>query len=250
MIGFFKTIFYEPLYNILVLLLDVLPNGNIAWAVIILTIFVKVILMPLSTTALRTQLKMKQIQAELKEIQEKFKENRQKMGEEMLALYRKHKINPFSSIFLILIQLPIIISLYYIFAQSGLPTINTEILYSFVPVPSLVDLHFLGIFDLAEARNLIFALVVGVGQFFQAKLLMENASMSSSSPKNDNGKPNFQEDFLKGMQFQMKFIFPVIAAVFSYFLPAVVGLYWIISSLSAILQEIFISKKIRGKESN
>src|SRR3989338_5212743 len=112
MIAFLKTIIYTPLYNGLLVILDILPIADIGIAVIILTVLVKVILYPLAKKTSVTQLQMKEKQPELEALKEKYKNNRQEQALKIMEFYKKYKINPFSSFFTILIQIPIIYSLY------------------------------------------------------------------------------------------------------------------------------------------
>src|SRR5690606_5202936 len=112
---------YQPLYNGLIFLIDVIPYRDAGLAVVLLTIAVKLILFPLSKKAVRTQLILKQVQPELDSLKEKHKDDKQAQAQAMMGLYKEKGINPFSSFFLILIQLPIILTLYRIFVGSGLP---------------------------------------------------------------------------------------------------------------------------------
>lgn len=238
-----KTIFvetiYKPLYNLLVWLIDVLPHADIGFAVIILTVIVKLVLFPLSKKAIKTQLLMKDLEAPLKELREKHKENPQELAHKTLDLYKEKGINPFASVFLILIQLPIIITLYFVFANSGLPTINADLLYSFVSYPEYIQTTFLGFIDLVSNKSIILAVLVFITQAIQIRLSLP-AQDSSSLPDNQ-----FAQEFMKGLHFQMKYILPIITAVATYSLISVVGLYWFVGNLFAIGQEIYFKKTLK-----
>jgi len=237
-----KTIFvellYKPLYNSLVWLIDVLPHADIGFAVIILTIFVKIILLPLSKQAIKTQLLMKDLEVPLKEIREKHKDNPQEMAQQTLALYREKGVNPFASIFLIFIQIPVIIALYFVFARAGLPSINPELLYSFVAFPDTIQTTFLGFIDLVANKSYIIAFLVLITQSIQIRL---------SLPKQGSleGQTEFAQEFMKGLHFQMKYILPVITAVASFGLISVVGLYWIVGNIFSIFQELYFRKTLK-----
>src|ERR1041385_5619335 len=140
MIGaIFSTIFYNPLYNGLILLLGLFPFIDVGIAIIIFTIIVKLILFPLSRKSARTQVLMRRYQGELAAIKEKNKGDRQKEAEATMQFYREKKINPFSGIVLLLIQFPILIALYWVFLKGGLPTVHPEILYPFIHAPAHVS---------------------------------------------------------------------------------------------------------------
>src|SRR5271155_3614640 len=126
----FNNIFYAPLYNILVWLIDVMPNHDVGLAVIGTTLVVSLLLFSISKQAIRTQLKMKEIEPELKKIKDQIKDKEQQT-KATLELYKKYKINPFSGILIALIQIPILLGLYYVFYKGGLPSINIKTLYPF-----------------------------------------------------------------------------------------------------------------------
>jgi len=233
--GFYNTVFYQPLYNGLIFLIDIVPWIDAGVAVIVFTLIVKLILFPLSRKAVLTQQRIKKYDGELKAIKEKYK-NRQEQAQHMLNFYKDKNINPFSSFFLILIQLPIIFALYRIFLSSGLPEIQENILYSFVPVPQVVDMVFLGLIDIS-LKNWILAVIVGVTTFIQMRLSMPKVDFKAGSTK------SFKEDLARSMSVQMKYVFPLIALFISYSLSGAIALYWLTSNLFTIAQEIILKRK-------
>lgn len=238
-----KTLFmetlYKPLYNLLVWLIDILPHADIGFAVIILTILVKVLLFPLSKKAIKTQLLMKEIDTPMKELREQYKDNPQELAHKTLELYRQKGINPFASIFLILIQLPVIIALYFVFAKAGLPSINSNLLYSFVSYPEQIQTMFLGFINLISNKSILIAMLVLITQSIQIRLSLPSQD-KSSLPDNQ-----FAQDFMKGLHFQMKYILPMITAIAAYSLVSVVGLYWVVGNIFAILQELYFRKTLK-----
>lgn len=168
----YNTFLYHPMYNAMVYLIGVLPGHDVGLAVIILTLVVKVVLFPLSKKSVVTQIKMKQLDPELKALQEKYKDNKQEMSQQLLNFYKKNNLNPFSGLFLLLLQLPIIIALYKVFYSGDIHVINTAILYSGVAVPAAINTMFLGVLDLAVKHSIFFAVLVGVSQFIQTKLVL------------------------------------------------------------------------------
>jgi len=235
MISFFKTIVYIPLYNFLVLLLNV-SWIDIGIATVILTILVKIILYPLSKKALVTQLKMKEKEGELNAIKEKYKDS-QEQALKIMEFYRTNKINPFSSIFTVFIQIPIIYSLYYIFSRSGLPMVNHDLLYSFIKAPEQISALFLGFWDITK-KSAVLAVLAGLSSFLQ----MHFASQSASN--NDKTAGN-SEDFSTIMMKQMKFTMPVIVFLISWRISGVIALYWLVSNLLGIAQDLYIRKQMK-----
>jgi YidC/Oxa1 family membrane protein insertase len=237
----FTELLYRPLYNLLVGLMDILPHADIGFAVILLTLFVKFILFPLSKQAIKTQLILKEIEKPLKELKEKYKDNPQEQAQKTLQMYRDNKLNPFAGIFLVLIQLPVVIALYLVFARAGLPVINSELLYSFVSVPESIQTTFLGFINLVENKSWLVAILVFITQFIQIRF-----SLPKQDPSQAEGS-EFAQEFMKGLHFQMKYILPIITAAVSYSLISVVGLYWIVGNIFATLQEIYFKKTLRKK---
>ncbi len=234
MISFLKTVIYEPLYNILVLILGI-PYVDAGIAVIILTLFVKIVLYPLSKKATQTQIVMKEKESELKEIREKYKD-KQEQAIKTMEFYRQNNINPFSSILTILIQIPIIYALYHIFLKSGLPLIQTDIVYSFVKIPSSVSMKFLGFFDIST-KSILLAILAAVTTFIQLHLSSKSTIKVSSDPK----------DLSSMMMNQMKYTFPIVVFFISWSISGVVALYWFVSNVLGILQDRIIRKQINSQ---
>ena len=141
------TIFFDPVYNLLVLFIDTVRNGDVGLAIIGAVIVVKMILLPLSVKAAKTQKIMREVEPKLKEIKELYKDDREAQSRAMMAVYKDVNLNPFASVVLVFLQIPIIIALYLAVSKGAgvhLPGINTGILYSFVQVPTNVTMHFLG----------------------------------------------------------------------------------------------------------
>ena len=233
------TFFFDPVYNGLVFFIDVIPGADVGLAIIATVVVVKTILLPLSIKAAKTQRVMREIEPKLKEIRETLKDKRQEQGEAMLKLYREAGISPFASILLIFLQIPIVIALYLSVNTGGgiaLPAINTEILYSFVRIPEFVNMNFLGMLDIT-GKSLVLAFLAGVTQFFQVKL-----AMPALPPRDPDAAPNFKEDFGRNMQLQMRYVMPVIIFFVAYYISAAIALYFFVSNLVAILQELYIKK--------
>lgn len=232
--SFFDTFFYNPMYNVLVAIVGIMPGGNIGWAVIVLTILVKLLLFPLSQKGVRTQAKMREIEPEIRKIKELHKNNQQEQALKTMELYKKHHVNPFSGCLLLLIQLPIIFALYFVFL-NGLK-FDQNILYSFVSLPGAVDMNFFGI-DLTQ-KSLLLALLAGASQYFQLKL-----SIPPVLPRTTDEKPTMQEEFARNMSLQMKYFFPVMVFFIAYSISSAIALYWLVSNLFAVGQELYVRKQ-------
>src|SRR3989344_6375671 len=167
----FHTVVYDPLYNGLVFLVGVLPAHDVGLAVVVLTIIVRIILFPLARRASDAQEQMKKIAPDIEALKAKYKNNREEQGRAIFALYKERDIHPFASFGLILIQLPILIALYWMFAMGGLPEINAELLYPLVNLPASVNMEFLGLINVGS-KSLLLAILAGVTQVAYSRLSM------------------------------------------------------------------------------
>jgi YidC/Oxa1 family membrane protein insertase len=238
------TFFFDPVYNALVFFIDVIPGGDVGLAIIATVILVKVLLFPLSLKAVKTQKLMRELEPKLKAIKEEFKDKREEQAKAMLALYKDAGMNPFASILLMFVQIPFVIALYLVVANGSagiaLPSINPEILYSFVANPgldpALISMSFLGMIDIA-AKNLPLALLAGITQFFSTKL-----SLPALPPREPDAAPDLKEDLMRNMQIQMKYVMPFVIVVVAYTFSAAIALYFVVSNLVMIFQEIIVRK--------
>ena len=233
--GFFSTVFYLPLYNALVLILSVVPGANVGVAIILLTLVVRGALLPLSHKSVTSQAKMRSLAPHLEKLKEKHKDDKQEQARKTMELYKEHGINPFSGCLLVLVQLPIIFALYFVFFK-GLPSLNAEHLYSFVHLPTAVSMMFLGI--LLSKKSIIFAVFAAVTQYFQIKL-----SIPPMAPAEKGAKPSFKDDFARSFNVQMRYMLPVIVFGISYSISAAVALYWTTSNLFSIAHELYVKRK-------
>jgi YidC/Oxa1 family membrane protein insertase len=238
MSSLFHTFVYVPLYNALVALISIGGWVDVGVAIVVLTILVKVALFPLSMKASRTQRLMKELEAPSKEIREKYKDNREEQGCRLLDLYREKGVNPFSSMVLIFIQLPVVLGLYFVFLNGGLPNIDISLLYSFVPHPENVRMMFLGLVDIG-VRSYPLAILAGATQYLQVHF-----AMPPSAPRSD--KATFQEDFARSLQMQMKYVLPVIVLFVAYATGAAVALYWVTSNTFAVGQELLVKRRMEA----
>ena len=233
MSGFFHTYLYEPIYNLLVFLVSVVPGTDIGVAIILATLIVKVLLLPLSLSAARTQKAMKVIEPELKKLREKYKNDKEKQAREMFALYARYGIKPFSSILSILIQLPIIIGLYWVFSTESLPGVDASLLYSFVHVPTVVaSTMFLGLINIT-GHSILLTILAMVTQFVQAWYTIP------VPPASAEVGGSMGEDFARAMTLQARFVLPLIVGFVAYTSGAI-ALYFITSSIVALAQEYLV----------
>lgn len=221
MIQFFKIILYNPLLYSLVFLYRYVTFQDLGVAIIILTIIIRIILFPLFFKSFLNQTLLQKLQPLIAKIQHDHRHNREKQAQALLALYKEHKVNPFSSFIILAIQLPILIALYQVFL---------------VPPPELSP-SFLNLIDLSKPSNIVVGLAV-ITQYFQGKLTL---------PKTKTSQEN--SPAAKVAQ-QMIFIGPLFTLLILWRLPAAVGLYWLVSNLFSVAQQLYINKKIENDYGN
>lgn len=245
MFGFLANLYhvllYQPMFNSLVALYDYLPGHDFGIAIIFLTITIRFILYPLSVKSVNSQRGLQKLQPMMQEIQKKYKDNKEKQAQEMLELYKREKINPFSGIFLAFIQLPILIALYQVF-WNGLNPEGLSNLYSFVANPIQINPLFVNLIDLSKP-NIVFAVLAGLVQYWQTKMLLPKKEKNMSV----QGK---NSDMAQAMQTQMTYFMPIFTIMILFSLPSALGLYWIVSGIFSIIQQKIILKNNERAELN
>jgi len=248
MIGvFWNTVFYNPLYNGFVFLAAVAPWADMGIVIVLFTIVIKLALFPFSMKATKTQQAVKDIEPEIKKLKEKYKDDKQEQAVKTMELYKEKNIKPFSGFLLILIQMPIIFAMYFIFLRGGLPEVNLDILYSFINSPGALNTSFLGIIDVTS-KSIILALLTGITQFFHTKLSM--SKIEKPATKTKFGEGSVKDDFARTMKLQMRYVLPVFVAFISYTLSAAIAIYWTTSNIFHILQELYVIKVVKKDKEN
>jgi len=229
------------LYNILILLIKVIPGIDAGIAVILFTIIIRLLLFPLSKKAIIAQVRMRDIQPEIDQLKVDYKGDTRTQSLKMMEIYKAKGIKPFSSMLLLFIQLPIIYALYSVFIRSGLPVIDYSFLYHFINAP-IINIMFLGLIDVTKP-SIILSLGAAVAQYFQLEFSL-NAMRKSTQNNNVKKSTKAQPDMAQAMTSQMKYIFPVIIFIISYRLSAVLSIYWITTNLFTLVQEMVVRKKL------
>lgn len=236
---FFNTVFYNPIYNALVALVALIPGGDVGVAVILVTVVIRLILLPFSLSAARTQRAMKVLEPKLKALKEKYKSNKEKEALETLALYREGNVNPFASILTVFVQIPVLLALYWVFYYepfSTVASINMARLYAFTPLPHFISLQFLGFISVA-GKSITLAVLAGLTQYLQAHMAL-SGTMKPSKEK------NMQNDFQRVMGLQLKYVFPFLIGTISYTTSGAIALYFITTNIAGSLQEIHVRRTL------
>jgi len=227
----FNTFLYQPIINVLVLLYNTVAFGDWGGAIIILTVLVRLCLAPMYHKMLHQQAIIQKTRPELLKIQEEHKDNKEKQTLLMMELYKKHKINPFYTFLVLLIQLPVLWALFKAFT-SGLNGKIAEVLYPFISNPGEFNHIAFGTLDLNERSVLLIALTAAA-QFIQTKL----SSPATKDPKTPMPSGN---------------VMGVMLALFTIFilwgLPSAVAVYWLTTTLFSMGQQFVCNKSIKNAE--
>lgn len=240
--GIFHTIVYDPLYNALVYLVDIIPGHDVGFAIIILTIIVRLVVYPLSKRAIQSQMAMKKVAPAVEELKKKYKKNSPEQSQAVFAYYREHDVHPFAGVGLMLVQLPVLIALYVIFARGGLPIVDAHLLYSFVSQPEIVNMLFFGLIDMGAKHNIMLALLTIATQMAYSRLSM--------GPR--VGKTAIEEslsnDMARSFDLQARYVLPLVIGFVAYSVAAAAPLYYVTSNLFMIAQEYLAGRRFYDKK--
>lgn len=237
MIQLFNELLYRPLFNLLVFLYNNVPGNDIGLAIIILTAIIRALLYPFSSQAIKAQKSMTNLQPKVEELKIRYKDQKEKMAKAMMELYRKEKINPFSSCLPLLIQLPFLVAVFRVF-RTGLDKGSLDLLYPFINNPGTLNSISFGIMNLANPVPVL-AIFSGLAQWWQTKMMV-----TKQPPKEVRGKDGAKDETVAAiMSKQMMYLMPGMTILIGLTLPGGLTLYWLVTTLLTILQQkIFFSK--------
>lgn len=239
-----REIFFKPIYNSLIFAISHMPGHYLALGIILITFLIRTILLIPSQHAIKSQKRMQDLQPKLEEIKQKYTGNQEKIAMETMRVWQENKVNPFGSCLPILIQFPILIALFYTI-KDGLNPDKIIFLYDFQKDFVLSNINTkLWIFDLTKNDFYIFPILVGLLQFTQMKLSLARKKSKKESAKKENNMANDIEQANKMMIYFM----PLMIAFFTASVPAGVGLYWGVSTLYGIIQQIVANRENKGKK--
>lgn len=277
MFNFFKFI-PEFLGQILLYIYENITYQHYGWAIILFTIFVKVVLMPLTIKQQRSASKTQEMQPLMKEIQRKYKNDKEKQSQEMMKLYQEHKFNPMSGCFPLLVQMPILFSLFYVIKEPFTYMLNMsvaemEILKKnytgfYWQMEAALDNNMLNMvekigsisFNLGKipvwnpselfgsemSTNLplfFIPIIATLTTYLSTKIMMAKANTNTNPQEKDNAN-----DAAAAMQKNMLLIGPLMTGFISFQAPAALGLYWLTGNIFQIIQQLFLNKFIIKKK--
>lgn len=281
----FTTLIVQPIFNLLVLIYALLPGHNFGLAIIIFTVVVRLLLWPLLKKQLHQTKIMRKLQPELKRIKKEAKGDRQKESVMVMALYKEHGVNPFGSLGVLVLQLPILIALY-----DGLRRVVAkphEIVSFAYPALQrlpwmqqlshnihLFDGTLFGVVDLTKSAinngaiywpALIIVVASAVLQYLQSKQLLvtdKNArSLRTILREAGAGKEADQSEVSAAVGGMTRYFIPIMVLAVTIRLASALGLYWLVGGVVAYIQQSIIlredeteleaiaeSKPVKGKD--
>lgn len=242
----FRTFILAPFLNLLILIASLLPGHNLGLAIILITILIKAVLFWPTQHALEGQKKMQMLQPKLDALKEKYKDNPQRVQEETMKLWKEHKINPLQSCLPTLIQFPILIGLFYTIRGGTTIELSRHLIY---PVYQHLSWDFGTMFlglDLLKPNLYIIPPLLVVLQYLQMKLTFAIQDRKKAKQQNviDVGEKKKAPPSSQNVQQQMMLYgLPLMIGFFALSLPSAVGLYWGISTLFGIGQQILVNRE-------
>lgn len=243
----YTSVIVQPILNLLVWLYNVIPGNDLGVAIVILTLLVKAILYPLTTSQIKQQRSLQGLQPKIDEIRKRLKDDKDAQAKELMALYRTEKVNPTASCLPLLIQLPIFIGLYTAL-RNGLGSKGLDLLYPFVANPGTIKTFMFGLIDLAKP-NYVLAVLAGAVQFWQSWQILRKPSPAAPPPPDVDRKEGAKDESMAAaMNKQMMYIMPLVTVFIGVSLPGGLTLYWLVMSLLQVAQQsLFLRKPVSPK---
>lgn len=205
------TIIAKPLFWLLGVYHSLFSNWG--WAIIFLTITIKLAFYKLSETSYRSMAKMRKVAPRLKTLKERYGDDRQAMSQAMMKMYKEEKINPMGGCFPVLVQIPVFIALYWVLLETV----------------EMRNAPFMLWIDNLSAKDPYFILpvIMGISMFIQFKL---------------NPTP------MDPIQVKVFQFMPIVFTIFFAFFPSGLVLYWVVNNVLSITQQYVITRRIEAGE--
>jgi len=234
----FQTFFYQPVLNLLVFLYNIIPGNDLGIAIILLTIVIKLVLLPLSKQSIKSQKALQDLQPKIEEIKKKHSKNKEEMGRAMMQLYKDNKVNPLSSCLPLFLQLPFLFAVFRVF-RDGFANGSLELVYPFIYKPENLNPIAFGFFDLSVPSPVL-AVMAGAAQYWQTKMFM------AKKPEVKN-KGAQDENMMTIMNKQMMYMMPILTIFIGLTFPGGLALYWLTTTVLTALQQMYIFKKDKAE---
>lgn len=239
-LGLYHVIFYQPIFNALIFIYNILPGHDLAVAILVLTLVVRLVLWPLSRRMVESQIAMQELQPKIAALKSKYPK-KEDLAAATMRLYKEEKVNPASSCLPLLIQLPFIIALFSAL-HSGIDSSSLGDLYLFIHNPGTLNtVSLFGLLDVHKP-NILLSVLLGAAQFWQGHMLLRKR------PKVEKGAEGAKdEDFAVMVNQQMAYIMPIVFVFITYNWPAGATLYLLATTVLSALQQLQVKRRVAAK---
>lgn len=248
------VLLYQPLLNFLIWFYLIL--GNLGWAIVALTIFIRLLLLPLTLPSLKAAERMRELAPKLEKLKRKYKNDKQKLMKAQMDLYRSAGVNPAAGCLPQIVQIVILIALFNVFSKalssSRIETIS-QFLYPFIRLGEdfsfntkffYLDLRQPDVIRIPNFPPLpgLFLILATLTQFLSAKLMMSTAKNQEKIAKKTQGK---EDDFASILQLQSLYLFPLMTLLIGFKFPSGLVIYWLFFSLFTLVQQLVV--RVKGR---
>jgi YidC/Oxa1 family membrane protein insertase len=267
-VNIFEVVVVQPIFNMLIALYSLIPGGDFGIALILFTVLIRFALLPLVKRQLHQVTAMRKLQPELAKIKKDAKGNKQLESMQMMDLYKRNGVNPFRSIGILLIQLPIFIALYQVIQiftlhRDQIGGLTYGFLKGIEPIrvliehPAQFNEKLLGFVDLT-ARALggqnginiflvVLAIIAAITQYIMSKQTMPQQEskkrLRDVMTEAADGKQADQSEMNAIVMGKMTKVLPFFMLFVMMSLPGALALYYATSNMVAVIQQHFILKK-------
>ena len=270
---------FNSIANVLGYLLNFIYNlvNNYGLAIILFTLLIKIVLLPISIKQQKTMKKSAKMQVELKQIQEKYKNDQERANKEMMSLYKKNNMSPFSGCLSSIIQIILLLSVFYLVRSplTYMKKVDLELVDKYKDELSVssnypevqvvkekgeedgrvyLNMNFLGL-DLSSVPSsnykdykvFIIPVLYVISSIVSMKLTL---NMQGNNKKKDKEGENKEEitDTMPDMSKSMSYMMPIMAVSISLVAPLGLGLYWLVNNILMIGERLLLNKVIKDEE--
>src|SRR3989338_8467656 len=221
-----NTLLFQPLLWSLLTSSKILFN-NLGLGIVVLTLFIRFLLVPLTLPSLKALQKQRELQSELSQLKEKYKDDKRKLAEEQMKLFKKHGINPAAGCLPQILQVIVLIAMYNAFTtvlDKGGHGLETTFLYLNLTKPD---------------PFIILPGLAGAAQFWTSKLMLPTVKKEEKLAKKT---PDKSDDIMYNMQEQMLYLAPLMTVFIGYKLPSGLVLYWFVTTIFSLVQQVFVNR--------
>lgn len=273
---------FNSIANVLGYLLNFIYNivNNYGLAIILFTLLIKIVLLPISIKQQKTMKKSAKMQVELKQIQEKYKNDQEKANQEMMSLYKKNNMSPFSGCLSSIIQIILLLSVFYLVRSplTYMKKVDLELIDKYKDELSVssnypevqvikekggedervyLNMNFLGL-DLSNVPSanykdfkvFIIPILYVLSSIVSMKLTL-NLQGNSKKKKDENTDENKEKELseqMPDMSKSMSYMMPIMAVSISLVAPLGLGLYWLVNNVLMIGERMLLNKFIKDEE--